>query len=137
MKLSLKTEYACRVLAQLSRSYGQGRPIHVEALAEAEAIPSNYLVQILNELRNGGLIGSRRGKQGGYFLAVDPAEVTLYSIIKVLDGDLLEVKLQQKGESGPRVAEAWQRLATAIKEEAEKITLNEMASGNTGSMYYI
>ena len=69
MKLSHKLEYACRVLAQLGLTYGQGKLAHIETLASAEAIPANYLVQILNELRGAGLIVSKRGKQGGYALA--------------------------------------------------------------------
>ena len=65
MKLSHKLEYACRVLAQLARTHGQEKLAHIDELAEAEKIPANYLVQILNELRNAGLIISKRGKQGG------------------------------------------------------------------------
>ena len=69
MKLSVKVDYACRVLAQLARTYGTDELAHIEELAQVEAVPANYLVQILSELRNGGLILSRRGKQGGYALA--------------------------------------------------------------------
>ena len=47
VKLSHKLEYACRVLAQLARTQGQNRLAHIDALAEAEKIPANYLVQIL------------------------------------------------------------------------------------------
>ena len=59
MKISRKLEYACRVLAQLGRHQGQGSLVHIDCLAQAESIPSNYLVQILNELRTKGLITSK------------------------------------------------------------------------------
>ena len=72
MKLSVKVEYACRVLAQLARLHGCGELAHIEKLAKTEAVPANYLVQILSELRGGNLIVSRRGKQGGYALARAP-----------------------------------------------------------------
>ena len=81
LKLSLKVEYACRVLAQLSRSYGSRSFSRIDELAELEEIPANYLVQILNDLRNGGLIISRRGKLGGYRLAKPPAQITLFDIV--------------------------------------------------------
>ena len=58
MKISRKLEYACRVLAQLGRHQGVGSLVHIDLLAQAESIPSNYLVQILNELRTSGLISS-------------------------------------------------------------------------------
>ena len=64
MKLSLKVEYACRVLSQLALNYQEGVLTHIDELAQAEDVPKNYLVQIMSELRNGGLIISRRGKQG-------------------------------------------------------------------------
>ena len=75
VKLSHNLEYACRVLAQLARTHGQEKLAHIDELAEAEKIPANYLVQILNELRNAGLIVSKRGKQGGYALARAPERV--------------------------------------------------------------
>ena len=91
MKLSVKVDYACRVLAQLARTYGSDRLAHIEDLAKTEAVPANYLVQILSELRNGGLIISKRGKQGGYALAHDPEKVTLYDILRLIEGDVLEL----------------------------------------------
>ena len=89
MKLSVKVDYACRVLAQLARHHGEERLAHIEELAKLEAVPANYLVQILSELRNVGLITSRRGKQGGYALARPPDRITLYDIVKLIEGDHL------------------------------------------------
>ncbi len=55
VKLSVKVDYACRVLAQLARLQGREELAHIEELAKIEAVPATYLVQILGELRNGGL----------------------------------------------------------------------------------
>ena len=93
MKLSVKVDYSCRVLARMARMYGTDVLAHIEELARIEAVPSNYLVQILTELRNGGLIVSRRGKQGGYALARPPEEISLYDIVRVIEGDLLETNM--------------------------------------------
>ena len=86
MKLSVKVDYACRVLAQIARLYGTAELAHVETLAKAEAVPANFLAQILSELRDGGLITSRRGKQGGYALARPPEEISLYDIVTLVEG---------------------------------------------------
>src|SRR4051812_648737 len=90
VKLSVKAVYACRVLAQIARKHGSGELAHVENLAEVEAVPANYLAQILSELREGGLITSRRGKSGGYLLARAPEEISLYDIVILVEGDVLE-----------------------------------------------
>ena len=107
MKLSHKLEYACRVLAQLGRTYGQDKLTHIETLATAEVIPANYLVQILNELRGAGLIVSKRGKQGGYALARAPRKISLTQIVEAVDGELLERSFENSGHSGARVASIW------------------------------
>lgn len=137
MKLSVKVEYACRVLAQLSRSYGSGELAHIEKLAEAEAVPANYLVQILSELRMGGLIVSRRGKQGGYALARAPETVSLYEIVTVIDGGFFEIGSSPAGQSGRRVQEVWNELRNVIEERARACTLDMLAVRNTEGMYYI
>jgi Rrf2 family transcriptional regulator, cysteine metabolism repressor len=138
VKLSVKTDYACRVLAQLARLQGRGELAHVEELAAAEAIPANYLVQILGELRNGGLISSRRGKQGGYALARPPAEISLLEIIKLIEGELLELPPGGgEGQSGRRVRQAWGELRAALEKTSAAITLEQLASRAAGEMYYI
>jgi len=137
VKISLKVEYACRVLAQLARTYGNARLAHIDELAEAEAIPPNYLVQILNELRNGGLINSRRGKQGGYALARDPHEVTLYDVIAIVEPDLLESTISQKGQSGAKVSAVWAKLNDRFCEETRTYTLAKLLPKDVGDMYYI
>ena len=81
MKISLKVDYACRVMAELARSHGSGGLAQIEQLAEAEAVPPSFLAQILLKLRDSGLITSRRGNQGGYTLARSPDEISLYDIL--------------------------------------------------------
>ncbi len=137
MKISLKTEYACRVLAQLGKVYDRQELSHIEALAEAEEIPANYLVQILNDLRNAGLIISRRGKQGGYLLAKAPGEITLLHIIRAVDGDVLEMSAKPAGQSGKKVAAVWQDVAEMLESKTHSVSLEAMIPDETREMYYI
>jgi len=137
VKLSLKVEYACRVLAQLSRSYGNQQFSHIDELAALEEIPANYLVQILNELRNGGLINSRRGKQGGYSLAKPPAEVSLYEIVRVIDGELLGINLGDTGYSGGRVQQVWNEVVESLKDKTMSYSLESFLPEESQDMYYI
>lgn len=137
MKLSRKLEYACRVLAQLSRYYGRGKLAHIDELAEAEAIPANYLVQILNELRNAGLITSKRGKQGGYTLSKSPNLIGLNEIVTAVDGELLEGNYETGGHSGERVACIWEAIGDELKNTIGSYTLEAFVVDESDHMYYI
>lgn len=137
MKLSVKVDYACRVLAQLARTYGTDELAHIEELAQVEAVPANYLVQILSELRNGGLILSRRGKQGGYALARPPEQVTLYDILRLIEGDVLELPGSGEGHSGKKVDAVWREVRGALEAKCRELTLDRMVPNPAGEMYYI
>ncbi len=137
MKLSVKVDYACRVLAQLARHHGEGRLSHIEELAKIEAVPANYLVQILSELRNGGLITSRRGKRGGYVLSRPPEKITLYDIVKLIEGDLLELGGNADGQSGKRVQQVWRDVRATLETKCKSYTLDMLMTKGPGEMYYI
>jgi Rrf2 family protein len=137
VKLSVKVEYGCRVLAQLARLYGSGELAHIEQLAKTEAVPANYLVQILSELRTGGLIVSRRGKQGGYALARAPESISLYEVVTLIDGAFLEIGASVGGYSGRRVHQVWQGLRKSLEDNARSITLDMLVVRSAEEMYYI
>ena len=138
MKLSHKLEYACRVLAQLGRTHGQDKLAHIETLAAAEAIPANYLVQILNELRGAGLIVSKRGKQGGYALSRAPKAITLIEIVEAVDSELLERNFADAGHSGQRVASIWSDVGESFEAKMREYTLDDfIVKEADADMYYI
>ena len=138
MKLSHKLEYACRVLAQLGLTFGQGKLSHIETLAASEAIPANYLVQILNELRGAGLIVSKRGKQGGYALARAPRKISLTQIVEAVDGELLERNFEDSGHSGARVASIWSDVGECFEAKVRAYTLEDFIVKDADvEMYYI
>jgi Rrf2 family cysteine metabolism transcriptional repressor len=137
VKISRKLEYACRVLAQLGRHQGVGSMVHIDRLAQAESIPSNYLVQILNELRTKGLISSKRGKQGGYALAKSPEQITLLAIVEAVDAELLKASYNSVGESGAKVSETWDSVRLKFVDYLSEITLDSIIEKDDSKMYYI
>ena len=127
MRLPLKTEYACQVLAQLASRYASGEVRQVEELAAAERLSPNYLVQILTALRQAGLVLSRRGKNGGYLLARDPAEISLADIALAMEGGaLVESSPGNGGASAHRVHEAWVRANEALLRSCAGIPLTDL-----------
>lgn len=137
MKLSVKLDYACRALARMAARYAGGELSRIEELAELEEIPANYLVQILGELRNGGLIESRRGKQGGYLLARRPEEITLREVIGLVQGDVFSAVANPTGASGESVASAWKALQECFEQKASELTVKDLMPSSNEEMYYI
>ena len=85
--LAQKSKYALRALLVLAKEYGQG-PVLISDIANREALPRKFLELILLELRNHGILGSKKGKGGGYFLARRPELVHLGEVLRVLEGPL-------------------------------------------------
>ncbi|MFM9000081.1 MAG: RrF2 family transcriptional regulator [Opitutia bacterium] len=137
MKASLKLEYSLRVLAQLARRNRGGAVTRIESLAKAEAIPSNYLVQLLNELREGGLVDSKRGKAGGYRLARPADEITLRQVLAVVEPDLVQTKITLKGDSGPAVAALWREVSKRFEKALGGFTVAQLATDGEGSDWEI
>jgi Rrf2 family protein len=87
MILSKKTRYAIVALTRLAREYGKG-PIQIKEIAESEKIPQSFLENILLELRKLGILGSKLGKSGGYYLLKKPEEVNLAEIVRHFEGTI-------------------------------------------------
>ena len=78
-----KNQYALRAIYELARRYGEG-PTKIATIATKQAIPVRFLEVILNQLKTSGLVQSKRGFQGGYFLLRPPQEVTVGDILRFM-----------------------------------------------------
>lgn len=88
--LTKKGKYGLKALIHLARMKA-GEPALVNDIASANNIPKKFLDAILAELRNAGLVASRKGRGGGYRLARMPEEIKVGQIIRVLDGPLAPI----------------------------------------------
>ena len=89
--LSKKAQYAFRALTTLAKNEGNGhRPI--SSIVKEYPISTKFLETILLELRKGGVLGSKRGKGGGYFLKTRPDNINLAQVIRILDGPIAPLK---------------------------------------------
>ena len=75
----------------LARAENRGHPVLIAELANRDRIPQKFLEAILLELKRHGVVESRKGKGGGYFLRRDPDDITFGEVIRVLDGPLAAV----------------------------------------------
>lgn len=99
--------------------------------------PRNYLVQLLNELREGGLVDSKRGKTGGYRLAKAPEDITLKQVLAVVEPDLIDTKITLKGASGPQVAALWREVSKRFDKSLTGFTVAQLALTESGTDFEI
>jgi len=85
--LSKKTQYSLRALYALTRQFGKG-PVLISKLSREEKIPQQFLEQILLNLKQHGLVESKKGKGGGYNLSQAPSNITIGSVIRSIEGPL-------------------------------------------------
>jgi len=84
MRISSKAEYGVLALVDLALHRDAG-PTKIREIADRRDIPKKYLEQVLLDLKRGGIVGSSRGKNGGYYLNRDPEDVTLMEVLKILE----------------------------------------------------
>jgi len=98
--VSKKTQYSLRALCLLAANHGQG-PILISALAERGRIPRKFLAQILLTLKSGGAVKSKTGRGGGYQLGRPPSQITIGSIVRLIDGSLAPLPCASETEFRP------------------------------------
>lgn len=132
MRVSAKADYAIRAAVELAAA-GEG-PVKGDAIAQAQGIPPNFLENILADLRNSGLVASRRGAEGGYWLARPATEVTLADVIRAVDGPLANVRgvrseqVSYTGSAKP-LCDVWIAVRASLRGVLERVTLADVASG--------
>lgn len=85
--LSQRTRYTIRALLHLADRYGEG-PVQLGEIAQAQNIPPKFLTVMLSTMIKEGLVASRRGRDGGYWLARPPGEISYGSIVRLTRGSL-------------------------------------------------
>jgi Rrf2 family protein len=85
--LSKKSQYAFKALIYLAEHTDQG-PVLISEISKRKNIPLKFLENILLELRKAGVLESKKGKGGGYYFALDPKDVSLAKVMRLLDGPI-------------------------------------------------
>jgi len=122
MKLSLRGDYALRALIVLAENYTQGI-VRIQTISERQNIPKRFLEQILNDVKSGGFVESRRGIAGGYQLARSPEQITLAALIRYLEGTLVAtpVDTEGSGRRGIKPDEVQLAIRSVMKEVQDSI----------------
>jgi Rrf2 family protein len=135
-------------LFELAKREG-GEPLTAAEIADAQAIPLRFLELILQGLRAGGMVESRRGNSGGYVLAGSPKGITVGDVIRSVDGSISPVKcVVGRSDEHCRLkhrcafTELWQKAQKAMEEVYDHTTLQDLiddertAAGQSGPLVY-
>jgi Rrf2 family protein len=112
--ISKKAKYGLKAMMRLAREYGRG-PVLIADLAAEEGIPKKFLEFILLELKQKGMLQSKKGKGGGYLLARHPEEISAGLVLRALDGSLTPVACVG-GKDAPPCAECLDPASCRIRE---------------------
>ncbi|WP_413166927.1 RrF2 family transcriptional regulator [Capilliphycus salinus ALCB114379] len=145
MELSCKSQYALLALLELAAHYREGEPRQIRQIASQHNIPDRYLEQLLATLKRSGLVRSQRGAKGGYLLAKEPSQITLFDVVVCLEGPSNSASNRNghdKSLESRVVGEVWQEASEMANSILQKYTLKDLcekldALRQTNLMYYI
>lgn len=86
--ISKKTKYAINALVYLAKESKDEQPIQISRIAESENIPRKFLEAILLDLKNAGVLNSKKGKYGGYYLQRKAEDINMAEIMRLFDGPI-------------------------------------------------
>ena len=126
MHISTRCHYAIKALVRLALSYG-GAPVQSRDIAAFGSIPGKYLEQVMHDLRQGGLVSSTRGKNGGYVLARLPDTITFAEVRELIDGPFDAVRMPRAGQADALVEPVWRDVRQAVHKVLAGATIGAAA----------
>lgn len=133
LKLSTKGRYGVRAMYEIAKQYPNA--VTIKEISTKQGISIPYLEQILNRLKNKGIIIPVKGPGGGYILSKKPEKITLYEILEKLEGPLALTPCLNPTKGCVRVDECvvhliWEKLGERMEEFLKTITLKDLLELN-------
>ena len=136
MQVSAKTDYALRAAAELALAATGGmEPVKGESISESQGIPKKFMENILHDLKRAGLVRTRRGASGGYWLGLPPEEIVLADVIRAVEGPLANVRgeypeaVEYPQGAAEALREVWIAVRANLRAVLESVTLADLADG--------
>ena len=131
MKISKKCQYALKAIFELAWR-NSGEPVKTRDVADAQRISPRFTEIILNELKHGGFVESRRGNEGGYLLARNAREMTVREVVEYIEGPISVAPDAAKDDretafpGNEAFKELWQEVNDAVCEVCDNKTFAEL-----------
>ena len=135
--LSHKAQYAFRALTYLVNKYDKG-PVLISEIARKKKIPLKFLENILLELKHAGILESKKGKGGGYYIKESPSKTSVASVVRIVDGPIALLpcvslyfyqKCKNCDEKNCGLHDIMEKVRDATLKILENRTLKDLASG--------
>jgi Rrf2 family protein len=135
--LSNKAQYAFRALTYLVDKYNEG-PVLISDIARKKKIPLKFLENILLELKKAGILESKKGKGGGYYIKQDPAKTSIAAVVRIVNGPIAMLpcvslyfyqRCKNCDEGNCGLHDLMEKVRDATLNILEHRTLNDLASG--------
>jgi Rrf2 family protein len=133
MHVPIQVDYGIRALVDLVQNRSEeNTPVRTAAIAERQAIPEPFLARVMLFMRNGGMVQSLRGPQGGHRLAMDPSEITMAMVMDTLGGTSPLLACLDDQEtcnkwSGCSQKEVWSVVEQAMRQVLESTSIKDLA----------
>jgi Rrf2 family protein len=136
LQVSAKTDYALRAAAELARAAAdETGPVKGESISKTQSIPKKFMENILHDLKRSGIVRTRRGASGGYWLALPAEEISLADIIRAVEGPLANVRgdwpeaVEYSG-AAEHLQEVWIAVRANLRAVLESVTLADLVEGD-------
>ncbi|MGL5176090.1 MAG: RrF2 family transcriptional regulator [Cetobacterium sp.] len=134
MKISTKVRYGVKALVYIAEASQKGNLARIKEISESEDISVQYLEQILFKLKNENIIQGKRGPNGGYKLSMEPEDITLHELYKILDEEVKVIDCNENNKSKNcsciddecSTSCIWSKLDIAMTKILEGTTLAEL-----------
>lgn len=139
MRVSAKVDYALRAAVELAAHQDDDRLTTSEEISDRQKIPHAFLTNILQSLRQSGVVTSKRGPVGGHKLAKPADEIVVADVIRAIDGPLAGVsgqhpeELEFSGTAKP-LQNVWIAVRANLREILEHVTLADIANDDLPSI---
>ena len=135
MKITYKGDYALKALFQLALNYNEGGVMSISEIGKFGDMPAKFLEQILLVLRQGGFVKSKRGINGGFYLARHPRDITVGEVIRFIEGPIEPIACIEAGnyKGCKDVAccifrDVWKDVRNAISVVVDTLTFEELVA---------
>ena len=133
MKLSTQSRYGVRAIFDIAYN-SEGLETQVKDISRRQEISPRYLEQIFQKLKRGGIVGSKRGPSGGYFLSKKPEEITVGEIVRITEGGIepvLCINPEDSSQSCDRLGECvtrliWSEAGNRLKDYFDSVTIKDL-----------
>jgi len=135
MRLSTQSRYGVRAIFDIAY-HSEGLETQVKDISRRQGISQRYLEQIFQKLKRAGVVGSKRGPSGGYFLGKKPEDITIAEIVQITEGSINPVRCvdtenstqlcERSGECVTQIV--WSEAGKRLREYFDSVTIKDLCS---------